>query len=180
LQSEDPPEHRSLLGCLRHPGLGLRAGSGNGAPEDPTGPSPAPTAEETALRFAKEELGWERIRLLDSLVADTPGAENAGPVQLRVIRCAESDWDDSYPDISCDPSPADHAYPAAVVTVEGGAGNESAWIVTDLERVSVQQLQPGSARDVRRFVEAFLESRVKGSGAERYLTSNSRPPSRSL
>jgi hypothetical protein len=155
-------------------GSGCGQDGDDGAPEESFGGSPAPSAEEAASRYVKAELGWERIRLLDLTYADTPEAEDAGPVRVRVIRCAESDWDDTYPDVSCDPSPDDRAYPAALVTVERGGANEPGWMVTDLERVSVHQPPPVAIEDVQVFVRAFLEARIQGSGAEEYLAPRAR------
>jgi len=160
-----------LLLCL---GPGCGQDDVDGAPDESSPTSLAPSPEAAASRYVTEELGWERIRLFDLRYAETREAEDVGPVRVRVLRCAEADWDETYPGISCDPNPDDRAYPAALVTVERSVGDEPGWMVTDLERVAVHQLLPVASEDVQAFVRAFLEARIQGSGAEEYLVPGAR------
>lgn len=69
----------------------------------------APDGERVALRYAREELGWENFEGFDAL---TRGATR----RLRLIQCA-SEVNTDYPDESCAPD-RDRTYPAAFITVE--------------------------------------------------------------
>lgn len=126
--------------------------------------------EEVFVRYAREVLGWSQPQPISIHIPE--GQDWAREAQ--VLQCAPGPHPD-YPEIDCAP-PKDRTYPAVNITVErlirrnpGGI-----WIVTGVERTKVHLPAPASKDEVRRFVTAFLERRVRGLGAERYLSREGR------
>jgi hypothetical protein len=129
----------------------------------------APDGEEVVLRYVGEELGWSRPRPLDLLVPE--GTE--GVLRWRVIRCTPNAANPDYPNVDCAPSAA-HAYQAVYVTVERLLRHDERglWMVTVVEPTEVHQPEPASHEEVRAFVISFLRQRIRGSGAEEYLSAD--------
>lgn len=130
----------------------------------------APDGEEVVLRYVGEELGWSRPRPLD---IETPAGAGESLRRWRVLRCAPGARNPDYPQVDC--APTDRGtYPAVYVTVERllRHGDRGLWIVTSVDPTEVSQPEPASKEDVRVFVAAFLEHRIRGSGAQGYLSSD--------
>lgn len=92
----------------------------------------------------------------------------------QVIQCGLGPNPD-YPEIDCAPS-KDRNYPALSITVERAASGDEPglWAITQVERTALHQPEPATKEEVRRFVNAFLRSRLERSGAEAYLSAEGR------
>jgi hypothetical protein len=105
-------------------------------------------AEEVVVRYARQVLGWEKA----SVTADLePLPDEPGPVKRLVKRCAAH--------VFCAPQDS------ALVTVERllRSDRTGLWFVTAWE-------SPAPNASVVAFVSDFLQARIAGSGAERFLS----------
>jgi len=128
--------------------------------------------DRVVLRYVRDELDWARPRPLDIHVPE----DAEGLVRRwRLIQCAPGAANPDYPEVDCAPS-ASGDYPAVYVSVERLVRHDEGglWIVTGVEPTVVHQPEPASPPEVRTFVAAFLERRIRGTGAERYLSSEGR------
>jgi hypothetical protein len=121
-----------------------------------------------ARRFLREHLGWEAFMTrsigTSSLHADADWGDVA---DLRFIRCAGG-TNLAYPKESCAPANG-NTFEHVTVRLEQLVRRDPTgiWIVTRWEALpGYTQTQPMSVDEARRFVEAFLDARVAGSGAE--------------
>lgn len=127
----------------------------------------APDGEQVALRYVREVLGWSNFEGLDMHAEDVLR-------RLRLIQCG-SGANPDYPEIRCAPSD-DRTYPSVSITVERllRPDEKGLWFVTKVESTSLRQAKPSSEQDVRSLVIAFLERRLRGSGAEEYLSQDAK------
>lgn len=126
--------------------------------------------EEVVLRYVRGELGWTRPQPLEIRI---PKGAEGWLRRWRLLRCAPKAANPDYREVECAP-PTDRAYPAVHVTVERlfRRGEAGLWIVTGVETDVVHQPEPASRLVVRRVVAAFLERRIRGVGAEKYLSAD--------
>jgi hypothetical protein len=162
------------------------------------GPGPFTDARQTEFitRFLQEELGWEEFDLSEfpGLYAGVP---QDGLWVMLAVRCAPGQTNPLYPDDpegrGCAPTIDEYRYETVMIGAETPirvADDPSAiWVVTrwkmlrpsdvapnyrddngpDVNR-QVQQVVPPSDAEATALVEAFLQARVDGEGAEEYLS----------
>ena len=163
------------------------------------GPGPFTDARqmEFITRFLQEELGWEKFNLSDfpGLYAGVP---QDGLWVMLAVRCAPGQTNPLYPNDpegrECAPTIDEYRYETVMIGAEpAGIDDVSAiWVVSrwamlqprDVQvtgniyraddragfRRQVQQLVPPSDAEATALLEAFLQARVDGEGAEEYLT----------
>jgi hypothetical protein len=157
-------------------------------------------ADRTAFitRFLQEELGWEEFDVSEfpGLYA---GVSQDPLWELLAVRCAPGEANTLYPDDpegrGCAPTIDEHRYETVVINAEPPlrVDDPSAiWVVTRwrmLQRTDVrvtgtnyrtdngavfrrqvQQVVPPSDAEATSLVEAFVQARVDGDGAEGYLS----------
>lgn len=131
-----------------------------------------PDGEAVVFRFARKQLGWDRVRGFDIQV---PEDATGRLRRWRLIRCVEGSTNADYPEIECSPG-KDLIYPATYITIERLLRrNESGiWVVTEAEPTQVHQRKPASREDVRSAVSMFLQRRIRGSGAGEFLSPEGR------
>jgi hypothetical protein len=124
---------------------------------------------EIFARFLREELGWEFSRL------PGPGFGD-GTIILTFVRCAPGESNSIYPDDPrggrCAPTIDDVRYETVAITVAqpGVRGPSGIWVVTQWETVEpVEQVVPLTESEATGIMEAFLQARIAGEGAERYF-----------
>jgi hypothetical protein len=129
---------------------------------------------EIFARFLREELGWE-----ESYRQPGPGFGSGpfGPtVILTYLRCAPGQINPIYPNDpnggSCAPTIDELRYETVEVTVAQPVRSDSTgiWVVTQWETVEpVEQVVPLPDAEATAMLEAFLQARVDGEGAEQYF-----------
>lgn len=136
-----------------------------------------PYEMELLARFLREELGWEEFRGI-------PGFDfgQAGLTRIDFIRCAASQTNPLYPNDpeggECAPTLDEVRYETVRIDIgqpvrEGPTG---IWVVTRWETVEpFEQLAPPSGAEATDLLEAFLEARVAGTGAEASVDAIDRP-----
>ena len=125
---------------------------------------------EIFARFLRKELGWEEFsRLPRPVVGD-------GGIIHTFVRCAPGQTNSIYPDDPrggrCAPTIDDVHYETVAITVAqpGVRGTSGIWVVTQWENVEpVEQVVPLTESEATAFVEAFLQARIDGEGAEQYF-----------
>jgi hypothetical protein len=153
---------------------------------------------EFITRFLQEELGWEEFDVSDfpGLYAGVP---QDGLWELLAVRCAPGQTNPLYPDDpqgrGCAPTIDEHRYETVMINAEPPVRVDdpsAIWVVTrwrmlqptDVQvtgthyrdingavfRRQVRQMEPPSDAEVTALVEAFLQARVDGEGAEEYLS----------
>jgi hypothetical protein len=149
------------------------------------------------IRFIEEELGWEEFSWgeFPGLYA---GVSNDRPWEFVVVRCAAGETNPVYPDdpdgSGCAPTLDDDRYETVMIHSEPPVRADdptAIWVVTDWTtlrpaevqvtgtnylddggntfRRQVQQVSPPSDAEVAALLDAFLQARVNGDGAEEYL-----------
>jgi hypothetical protein len=149
-------------------------------------------------RFLQEELGWEEFDVSEfpGLYAGVP---QDGLWEMLAVRCAADRTNSLYPDDpegrGCAPTIDEYRYETVMINAEPPlrVDDPSAiWVVTrwrmlqptDVQvtgtdyrdingavfRRQVRQVVPPSDAEVTALVEAFLQARVDGEGAEEYLS----------
>jgi len=164
------------------------------------GPGPFTDARQTEFitRFLQEELGWEEFDLSEfpGLYAGVP---QDGLWVMLAVRCAPGQTNPLYPNDpegrGCAPTIDEYRYETVMIGAETPvrvADDPSAiWVVTNWEmlqpsdvqitltrylddnrgpRNQVRQVVPPSDAEATALVEAFLQARVDGEGAEEYLS----------
>jgi hypothetical protein len=129
---------------------------------------------EIFARFLREELGWEEFyRRPGPGFADGPFGPTIG---LTYLRCAPGQSNPIYPDDphggSCAPTIDELRYETVEITVAQPSrkGSSGIWVVTGWETVEpVEQIVPLPDAEAIAIVEAFLQARIDGEGAEQYF-----------
>jgi hypothetical protein len=126
---------------------------------------------EIFARFLREELGWERF-----VMHPGPGFGDR-TVILVYVRCAPGKINSFYPDDprggGCAPTIDDFKYETVEVRVTQPVRQDSSgiWVVTQWETIEpIQQVMPPIDAEATAIVEAFLQARIDGEGAEQYLS----------
>ena len=125
---------------------------------------------EIVARFLEEELGWEEFsRVLGA-------GYGGGTITVRYIRCAPGQSNSIYPDDlrvgGCAPTIDEFRYETVTVTVAQPArqGPSGIWVVRSSEMVEpIEQVIPLTDVEATAILEAFLQARIDGEGAEQYL-----------
>ena len=133
---------------------------------------------EIFARFLREELGWEAFLWNPH----GPGIESidvTGDRSIRgfvFIRCAPGRTNPLYPDDpgagGCAPTMDKFRYETVQIDVAqlGHRGPSGIWVVTRWQMLPpFQQMTPHPGAEVTALLEAFLEARVAGEGAQEYL-----------
>jgi hypothetical protein len=164
------------------------------------GPGPFTDARQTEFitRFLHEELGWEEFDLsvFPGLYAGVP---QDGLWVMLAVRCAPGQTNPLYPNDpegrGCAPTIDEHRYETVMIGAEPPVRIDdpsAIWVVTRWARLQpldvqvtgtnylddsgagfrrqVRQVVPPSDAEASALVEAFLQARVDGEGAEEYLT----------
>jgi hypothetical protein len=116
-------------------------------------------------RFIREELGWEEFRFLAGF--DFGESEYA---RVRFFRCAPGRTSHLPPD-ECAPTIDELRYETVTIDVAqlGRRDPSGIWVVTRWAITSpVEQVTPSEAETAH--LEAFLQARIDGEGAEEYLS----------
>ena len=163
------------------------------------GPGPITDARQTEFitRFLQEELGWEEfdVSAFPGLYAGVP---QDGLWEMLAVRCAPGQTNPLYPQDpegrECAPTIDEYRYETVMINAEAPVRMDdpsAIWVVTKwavlqptdvrvtgtnyrddsgaVFRRQVQQVVPPSDADSTALVEAFLQARVDGEGAEEYL-----------
>ena len=125
---------------------------------------------EIFARFLREELGWEEFsRVLGAEYGD-------GTIGVRYIRCAPGESNSIYPDDlrvgRCAPTIDQFRYETVTVTVAQPVrrGPAGLWVVTRWENIEpIEQVVPPTDAEATAILEAFLQARIAGEGAEQYF-----------
>ena len=150
-----------------------------------------PWGAEILDRFIREELGWEEFKTGDGYAYGDGGGLYD---ELVFLRCAPGQTNPLYPDDpegrECAPTIDDFRYETVMLTLEQPVRRDPSgiWVVTEWEmlqpgepcslfdhlypdftRRQVEQVAPPSDAEVTALLQAFLEARVDGEGAEQYL-----------
>ncbi|HEX9716930.1 MAG TPA: hypothetical protein VGA93_03205, partial [Actinomycetota bacterium] len=164
------------------------------------GPGPFTDARQTEFitRFLHEELGWEEFDLsvFPGLYA---GIVQDGLWEMLAVRCAPGQTNPLYPNDpegrGCAPTIDEHRYETVMIGAEPPVRIDdpsAIWVVTRWARLQpfdvqvtgtnylddngagfrrqVRQVVPPSDAEASALVEAFLQARVDGEGAEEFLT----------
>jgi hypothetical protein len=129
---------------------------------------------EIFARFLREELGWEEFYRIPA-----PGF-GYGPfgntIALTYMRCAPGQTNPIYPDDpdggSCAPTIDELRYETVEVTVTQPirADSTGIWVVTGWESIApTEQVVPLPDAEATALLEAFLQARIDGEGAEQYF-----------
>jgi hypothetical protein len=165
------------------------------------GPGPFTDARQTEFitRFLQEELGWEEfdVSAFPGLYAGVP---QDGLWEMLAVRCAPGRTNPLYPNDpegrGCAPTIDEYRYETVMINAEPPVRMDdpsAIWVVTKwavlqpgdvrvagtnyrddngaVFRRQVQQVVPPSDAEATALLEAFLEARVNGEGAEEYLSS---------
>jgi hypothetical protein len=146
---------------------------------------------QIVIRFLREELGWEEFR---SSVGGHGGEYGEGTFESVFIRCAPGRTNPLYPNDpagrGCAPTIDQFRYETVKIKVAqlGVQGPSGIWVVARWEMLppseepmtygeesftqrQIEQVAPPSDAEATAFLEAFLQARVDGEGAEEYLSS---------
>jgi hypothetical protein len=154
-----------------------------------------PRQTEFITRFLQAELGWEEFDLsgFPGLYAGVPDDR---PWEFLAVRCAPGQTNPLYPNDpegrGCAPTIDEYRYETVYVNAEEPVRPDdpsAIWVVTrwkmlqpsdvapnyrddsgPVVRRQVQQVVPPSDAEATALVEAFLQARVDGEGAEEYLS----------
>jgi hypothetical protein len=122
-----------------------------------------PYDAEIFARFIREELGWEEFRFLAGY--DFGLSEYA---RVRFFRCAPGRTS-HLPSDECAPTIDELLYETVTIDVAqlGRLDPSGIWVVTRWAITSLEQVTPSEAETAH--LEAFLQARIDGEGAEEYL-----------
>ena len=149
-----------------------------------------PYGAEIFTRFLREELGWQEFRGTPFVgSASSPGHHEG----VTYVRCAPGRANPLYPTDpegrDCAPTINELNYETVAIDVKQLArrGPTGVWVVTrwaelppsdepitpnsDLYGRQVEQVAPPSDAEVTDLVEAFLQARIDGEGAQKYVHS---------
>jgi hypothetical protein len=163
------------------------------------GPGPFTDARQTEFfaRFLREELGWEEFdwSVFPGLYA---GGPNDRPWVFVAVRCAPGQTNPLYPNDpegrGCAPTIDEYRYETVMINAEPPVRPDdpsAIWVVSRWARLQpsdvqvtgtnylddsgagfrrqVRQVVPPSEAEATALIEAFLQARVDGAGAEEYL-----------
>jgi hypothetical protein len=129
---------------------------------------------EIFARYLREELGWEEFHRIPG-----PGFGDGpfGPtIVLTYMRCAPGQINPVYPDDpnggNCAPTIDELHYETVEITVAQPVQKDSTgiWVVTGWESIEpVEQIVPLPDAEATAILEAFLQARIDGEGAEQYF-----------
>jgi hypothetical protein len=129
---------------------------------------------EIFARFLREELGWEEFYRMPG-----PGfgaGEFGQTIILTYVRCAPGQRNAIYPDDpiggSCPATIDELRYETVEVTVAQPVrqGPSGIWVVAQWEMVEpIEQVVPLTDAEAAAILEAFLQARIDGEGAEEYF-----------
>jgi hypothetical protein len=133
-----------------------------------------PTDEtEIVARFLREQLGWDEFRF-SPIPEDGFGA--GASYNNAYIRCAPKRTNVQYPDDprggGCAPTIGTLQYERVSLDLAQLArqGPSGIWVVSRWEMIEpFEQTVPPSQADVDELLDAFLQARIDGHGAERYV-----------
>jgi hypothetical protein len=133
------------------------------------GPSD-PVEAEIFARFLRQGLGWEQFAYADFVGW---GKDEFGAIdQVVFVRCAPGGTNTIDPKDpaggECAPTIDDLRYETVRISASqpDQRGSTGIWIITDWEFEQVDPVDLGQATDL---MEAFLQARLDGAGAEQYL-----------
>jgi hypothetical protein len=135
-----------------------------------------PYGAELLVRFLREELGWEEFQSI-------PGYDFGRGAYSRVdyIRCAPGRTNPLYPDDpeggGCAPTIDSLRYETVRIDMAqpGRLGATGIWVVTGWQMIEpFEQVVPPSEAETTALLDAFLQARIDGEGAEQYVDTN--PP----
>jgi hypothetical protein len=129
---------------------------------------------EIYARFLQKELGWEEFALIGS--SDTFEYGGFQAVGAQLIRCEPGKANPVWPNHprfgGCAPTIDDLHYESVIihVTQPGRQGPEGLWVASFLtEAEPVEQAPPITDVGIEEMMEAFIQARIAGEGAETYL-----------
>ena len=147
-----------------------------------------PYQGEIFTRFLREELGWQEFRGA-GVAGHLYGEGSYGDVAF--VRCAPGRTNPLYPDDpegrGCAPTIDELRYETVQIDAEQLArkGPSGIWVVTgwallppsagpitfytDFSGKQIEQVPPPSDAEITGLLEAFLQSRIEGEGAQEYL-----------
>jgi hypothetical protein len=138
--------------------------SGFGQPSDDT---------EIVARFLRQELGWDDFRFMP---IPEDGFGNGASYNNAYIRCAAGGTTTMYADdprgSGCDPTIDDVRYERVSIDLGQLVRQDPTgiWVVTGWRALEpFEQVVPPTDVEAARFLEAFLQARLDGEGAEQYV-----------
>lgn len=125
---------------------------------------------EIFARFLQEKLGWEEFsRVLGAEYGD-------GTIGVTYVRCTSGQSNPLYPNDprvgQCAPTIDQFHYETVAITVAQPARRDSTgiWVVTHWENVEpIEQVIPPTDAEATAIMEAFLQARIDGDGAEQHF-----------
>ena len=128
--------------------------------------------EDVATAFVREVVGWETYESSDGgQMTEDESVSVMGPGYGRFVRCDPEGSNPHYPELGCAPRSGNTFelitvyYDNLVRREAGGIAIVTGWVETTLE-----QDIPPAPDEVRRLVEAFLNARLAGAGAEEFIS----------
>ena len=130
---------------------------------------------ELLARAVQKRFGWETSALVGiSGEMESDGIQALG---LQLVRCEPGESNPIWPNDplfgGCAPTVDDFHYEAVeiFVTQPGKRGPEGIWVVStwQSEVSTLEQIAPITEDEITAIVEAFLQARIAGEGAEQYL-----------
>jgi hypothetical protein len=131
-------------------------------------------SEHVAGRFAESSLGWGRTTALGGNCVDGVYSEDCS-ILWTIVRCEVAPI--AYPSHYCGSDDGNRFEAVDVVVAQlADQGVGGIWVVTAWRPVDFEQAVPPSREDVGALVDAFLQARIDGGGAEAYLRSLEEKP----
>jgi len=133
-----------------------------------------PTDEtEITTRFLREMLGWEDFRFMP---IPEDGFGTGASYNNAFIRCAPGETNPMYPNDplggGCAPTIDDTRYERVVLDLAQPIRHDESgvWVVTRWETIEpFEQVVPPTEAETTQLLDAFLQARIDGAGAEGYV-----------
>jgi hypothetical protein len=129
---------------------------------------------EIYARFLQKELGWEEFALIGA--ADTFEYGGFQVVGAQLVRCEPGKSNPLWPNDprfgGCAPTIDDFQYESVLiyVTQPDEQGPQGLWVASFLtEAEPFGQIAPITEGEIAELVDAFIQARIAGEGAEQYL-----------